>query len=399
MNAPLWIPSDERKRAAHLTRFIDLVNTRYGLADATYRSLYAWSITHIPEFWAMMWEFGEMRAARGYEAVVDDLGVFPGAKWFAGARLNFAENLLRYRDGQAALIFRDETGRSIRMTYAELYEAVARLAGSLRGVGVRPGDRVCGYMPNLIETVVAMLATTAVGAVWASCATDIGPQAALDRLGQVEPKVLFTADGYVYKGKPFVTLDNAAAVARGIPSLVRVVVASYAGARPDLGAIPRAVRYEEFLSAERHPAPDFEQLPFDHPVYHVLLRHDGKAEVHGAERRGRTDQPSERTLAAHRPAASRRDHLHHHMQLDDVELAPLLPGRRRLRIALRWQPRVPGSGSHVETGGGRARHNLRDQRHVSQRPAHRRGAAGAGPRSVVVTGDLSDRIAAVGGRI
>jgi len=112
-----------------------------------------------------------------------------------------------------------------------------------------------------------MLATTAVGAVWASCATDIGPQAALDRLGQVEPKVLFTADGYVYKGKPFPTLDNAAAVARGIPSLARVVVASYAGARPDLSAIPRAVRYEEFLSAERHSAPDFEQLPFDHPVY------------------------------------------------------------------------------------------------------------------------------------
>src|SRR5207247_2053644 len=161
--------------------------------------------------------------SRGYDAVVDDLGVFPGANGFAGARLNFAENLLRYRDGQAALIFRDETRRSIRMTYAELYEAVARLAGSLRAVGVRPGDRVCGYMPNLIETAVAMLATTAVGAVWASCATDIGPQAALDRLGQVEPKVLFTADGYVYRGKPFATLDNAAAVARRIPSLVRMV--------------------------------------------------------------------------------------------------------------------------------------------------------------------------------
>src|SRR5207247_8563607 len=115
--------------------------------------------------------------SRGYDAVVDDLGVFPGANGFAGARLNFAENLLRYRDGQAALIFRDETRRSIRMTYAELYEAVARLAGSLRAVGVRPGDRVCGYMPNLIETAVAMLATTAVGAVWTSCPTDPGQQA------------------------------------------------------------------------------------------------------------------------------------------------------------------------------------------------------------------------------
>src|SRR5438876_9599163 len=147
MNTPLWIPSDERKRAAHLTRFIDLVNARYGLADRTYRSVYAWSITHIPEFWAMMWAFGEMRASRGYDAVVDDLGVFPGAKWFAGARLNFAENRLRYRVGLAALVFRDETGRSIRMAYARLYAAVARLAGSLPAVGIRPRGPARGDMP------------------------------------------------------------------------------------------------------------------------------------------------------------------------------------------------------------------------------------------------------------
>src|SRR3989454_412268 len=267
MKAPLWLPSDERKRAAHLTRFIDLVNARHGLEDRTYRSLYAWSITHIPEFWAMMWEFGEVRASRGYDAVVDDLRIFPGARWFSGARLNFAENLLRYRDDRTALIFRGETGPSIRMTYADVYEAVARLAHSLRAVGVRPGDRVCGYMPNRIETAVAMLAATAIGAVWASCATDIGPQVAADRLGQVEPKGLFPADGYVYKGKPYFTLENAAAGAPEIPSLERGIVSSYAHARPDLTAIHRAIRYEEFLAPERHPALTFEQLPFDHPVY------------------------------------------------------------------------------------------------------------------------------------
>ncbi|TMI96683.1 MAG: acetoacetate--CoA ligase, partial [Bacillati bacterium ANGP1] len=202
-----------------------------------------------------------------FDAVVDDLRVFPGAKWFAGARLNFAENLLRFRDDRPALIFRSETRPSTRMSYAEAYEAVARLAHSLRAMGVRPGDRVCGYMPNLIETAVAMLAATAIGAVWASCATDIGPQVAADRLGQVEPKVLFTADGYVYKGNPYATLENAAAVAREIPSLERVIVSSYAHARPDLTAIPRAIRYEEFLAPEQHPPLTFEQLPFDHPVY------------------------------------------------------------------------------------------------------------------------------------
>jgi len=267
MKTPLWVPSEERKRTAHLTRFIDLVNRRHGVDHRDYRSLYEWSIAHVPEFWAMMWEFGDLRASRGFDAVVDDLRVFPGAKWFAGARLNFAENLLRYRDDRPALIFRSESGPSARVTYAGLYEAVARLAHSLRAMGVRPGDRVCGYMPNLIETAVAMLAATAIGAVWASCATDIGPQVAADRLGQVEPKVLFTADGYVYKGEPYATLENAAAVARGIPSLERVIVSSYAHTRPDLTALPRAIRYEEFLAPERHPALTFEQLPFDHPVY------------------------------------------------------------------------------------------------------------------------------------
>ncbi len=265
MKKPLWVPSEERKKQANITRFMEMVNERYGLEITGYSQLYNWSIENIPDFWACMWDFAGIKASRGYDRVVDDLAKFPGAKWFPGARLNFAENLLRYRDDRLAFIFRGETQKTARMTYARLYETVGSLANALRELGVRPGDRVAAYMPNLIETAVAMLAATSIGAVWASCATDIGPQAALDRLGQIEPKVLFTVDGYFYKGKAFDSRPNVAEIARGIPSLQKVVVVPYVEDKPDLGTIPKAVLYEEFLA--RDTELQFEQLPFDHPVY------------------------------------------------------------------------------------------------------------------------------------
>ena len=267
MKKPLWEPSEERKNQANVTRFISLVNEKYDLEIDSYTQLWNWSIENIPDFWATMWEFGEIKASRGYDEVVSDLSKFPGAKWFSGARLNFAENLLRYRDDDVAFIFRGETQKSATMTYGELYDIVARLAKSLREMGVGPGDRVVGYMPNLMETAIAMLAATSIGATWASCATDIGPQAALDRLGQVEPKVLFTADGYFYKGKLYNTLGNAEEVAKGIPSLEKVIVVSYATENPDIGSIPKAVHFEDWLAREGYLPAQFEQLPFGHPLY------------------------------------------------------------------------------------------------------------------------------------
>lgn len=263
---PLWIPSPERQRAANLTRFIAQINRRYGLTLRGYFDLYRWSIEHLSVFWEMVWEFAEIRCSQHYSRVVDDLDKFPGASWFVGARLNFAENLLRYRDDQLALVFKGEQVKSATMTYAQLYAAVARAAQALRDLGVQPGDRVVGYLPNLIETVVAMLAATSVGAVWSSCATDIGPQAALDRLGQVQPKVLFTVDGYFHKGQHFDTRANAAELVKQIPSLLQTVVVAYATERPDLSAIPRAVHYDDFLARDVAEI-QFAQLPFDHPLY------------------------------------------------------------------------------------------------------------------------------------
>ena len=267
MGKLLWKPSEELIRKANITRFIEFVNKKYGLKIDSYAQLYDWSVENIPDFWAVMWEFGEVIASRGYDKVVDDLSKFPGAKWFVGARLNFAENLLRYRDNHTAFIFRGENQKSARMTYAELYAQVGRLANSLRKMGIRPGDRVVAYMPNLMETAIAMLAATSIGATWASCGAELGAPAALDRLGQIEPKVLFTADGYWYKGKTFNTLPKAEKVAKKIPSLEKVVVVSYVQEKPDISSIPNAVNYRDFLSPEEQTEIKFEQLPPDHPLY------------------------------------------------------------------------------------------------------------------------------------
>jgi len=267
MGKLLWEPSEEQKRNANITKFIDTVNKRYGKDFHSYDELYDWSIDKIPDFWASVWDFVGIKASKGYDIVIDDVNKMPGAKWFIGARLNFAENLLRYRDEHTAFIFRGETQKSAKMSYAELYDSVARLVKSLRQIGIGPGDRVVAYMPNIMETAIAMLAATSIGAVWASCAADIGPEAALDRFGQIEPEVLFTADGYFYKGKAFNTLGNAAEITRGIPSLKKVIVASYAQERPDISYIPNSVYYDEFLSRERGLEVQFEQLSFDHPVY------------------------------------------------------------------------------------------------------------------------------------
>ena len=267
MRKPLWTPSKERIKHANITRFISFVNRRHSLQISSYNELYKWSIENIHDFWVAMWEFGEIKASRKYDTVVDDLTKFPGAKWFIGARLNFAENLLRYRDDHLAFIFRGETRKSAKMTYAELYDSVACLAKPLRDIGVAPGDRVAAYMPNLMETAIAMLATTSLGAIWSSCGTELGPRAVLDRLGQIEPKVLFTVDGHRYKGKAFNDLSNVEKIAKGIPSLTKIVVVPYVEEKTDISHIPNSVLYDDFISQERQIEIRFEQIPSSHPVY------------------------------------------------------------------------------------------------------------------------------------
>jgi len=233
MNPPLWTPSAGRKDNANISRFIEHVNQRYKKQIQTYPELHLWSITELAEFWQAVSEFTEIRFSTPARRIVDDPLRMPGARWFEGARLNFAENLLRFNDQRTALVFRREDGLAARISYAELNDQVARLAASLRNIGVAPGDRVAAYMPNSIETVVAMLATASIGALWASCAVDIRPGAVLDRFVQIAPKVLFGVNGHVYKGKRFDSLGDLRAIAGVIPSLQKVIVTHYTGTKPD----------------------------------------------------------------------------------------------------------------------------------------------------------------------
>ena len=267
MKQPLWKPSVERIKNANMTRFIEFVNKRFNTALAGYFDLYDWSIGNIADFWAGVWDFVDIKASKKYDRVVEDLNMFPGTQWFAGAELNFAENLLRYRDNKTAFVFKCETKPSVSITYEELYKTVGRLAGALKEQGVRKGDRVVAYMPNMTETAIAMLAVTSIGAIWASCGSELGVQAVIDRLSQIEPKVLFTVDGYLYKNKPFLMLADVKEVVETVPSIEKVVVVSYVNEKPDIGNIPNSILYRDFLARGTEGEIAFEQVSFDHPVY------------------------------------------------------------------------------------------------------------------------------------
>ena len=265
---PIWEPTAERKKSANLARFIALVNERHARSISTYRQLQEWSVNNIPDFWALMWEFAGVKASVPYEAPARNPGDMLGVKWFPGARLNFAENLLRFRDDRTALVFKGEAAPPRRLTYAQLYGEVGRLAKSLGNSGVGVGDRVAGFMPNMSETVIAMLATTSLGAIWSSCSPDFGPGGMLDRFQQIEPKVLFTADGYSYNGKTYDSLERVASVLPEIPSIKKVVVVPHVGMQsrvPD-----KAVMYNDFVTKGPASEITFEQLPFDHPIYIVF---------------------------------------------------------------------------------------------------------------------------------
>jgi len=267
MGKMLWKPSEENIQQTNMFRFMNTVNARHGQHFTQYSDLYQWSIDHIPDFWALLWEFVQIKASAPYTEVVDDPTRMPGAKWFVGASLNFAENLLRYRDDRTALIFKGESLPSTRTSYAQLYEEVARVAASLKAAGIKPGERVVGFIPNMPQAIVAMLAATSLGAVWSSCSPDFGIKGVLDRFGQIKPKILFTANGYWFKGKAMDCLERISGILKELPSIEKVVVIPYTEAEPDIRNIPNAVHYRDFRASGPVPEITFAQLPFDHPLY------------------------------------------------------------------------------------------------------------------------------------
>ncbi len=266
LKKPIWSPPRKRIDESNMARFLAFVNERHGTDFSDYDALYAWSVTDISAFWEAVWQFCGIIASRPYDRVVDDPQRMPGARWFEGARLNFAENLLRYRDEKTALIFKGEEGPTLRLSYAEMTGRVADLAQALSKAGVVAGDRVAGFMPNLPETVIAMLAAVSLGAIWSSCSPDFGLRGVLERFGQIEPKVLFTADGYRYRGKSYDCLERARQIAEAIPAIERVVVVPYLQPSLRIAEIPQAVLYQAFTT-EQAPALSFAQMPAEHPLY------------------------------------------------------------------------------------------------------------------------------------
>ncbi|MBB3046996.1 acetoacetyl-CoA synthetase [Litorivivens lipolytica] len=270
MSTPLWTPSAERIAQSKLKSYQDWLQKKHDLSFGDYSELHRWSVDQPAQFWESIWQFCDVKAQQPYDSVLQNGNTFPtcgtaSARWFPGAQLNFAENLLRRRDDKTAIIGLLENGDHRTLSYAELYSQVERLADQLKKWGVQKGDRVAGFMPNIPETVIAMLATTSLGAIWSSCSPDFGFQGVMDRFAQIQPKVLFAVEGYFYNGKTLDTRERVAEIAKSLDSIEQVVMTSLTG-ETDFSGITKSTSFEKALS-ESPQALAFEPVPFDHPLY------------------------------------------------------------------------------------------------------------------------------------
>jgi acetoacetyl-CoA synthetase len=275
----MWTPGAERAAQTNMARFMARAG---GFKD--YASLHRWSIERQTEFWNLVWDFCGVQGDRGARSVVN-LERMPGARWFPDGRLNYAENLLAARDGGDAIVFWGEDRVKRRLTRRQLYELISRLQQALAAAGVRKGDRVAGYLPNIPEAAAAMLAATSLGAIWTSCSPDFGVQGVLDRFGQIEPKILFCSDLYLYGGKEFDSLGKVKEILARLPTVERCVVLPYGIGRPTIDGLPRAALLEDFLASYAPREMKFERFEFDHPLY--IMYSSGttgvpKCIVHGA---------------------------------------------------------------------------------------------------------------------
>ncbi len=260
----LWEPNGERIENARVTRFLRWMEEKKNLRFSSYQELWKWSTEDLEGFWGSLWEYFGIKAHSPYSRVLADRSM-PGARWFPGATLNYAEHALARRDQHPAIISKSELRPLSTLTFGDLYGQVASVAAALRSMGVGKGDRVVGYMPNIEETVVAGLAAASIGAIWASCAPEFGERSVIERFQQIGPKVLFATDGYRFGGKDYSRINAVAEICRNVPELKRVVVTPYVEPRPALDQLPNAVLWQD-LQTE---APDlvFEPVPFDHPLW------------------------------------------------------------------------------------------------------------------------------------
>jgi len=264
---PLWTPGPERAAGSNLAPFLRAVAERGGPRLTTYEEAHAWSVDRVEDFWRAVWDFCGVIADGPGERVLVDGDRMPGAAFFPDAKVNFAENLLRRTDDGEAIVFRAEDKVARRMTFRELHEAVSRAAQALQAAGVGPGDRVAGMMPNMPETIVAMLAATSLGAVWSSCSPDFGHQGVIDRFGQIEPKVLFVPDGYYYAGKTIPVLEKVKGFLPELPTVSTVVVCPLLGQGGEALPLDRGVWYADWMAPYAAGPIDYRRMPFDAPLY------------------------------------------------------------------------------------------------------------------------------------
>jgi acetoacetyl-CoA synthetase len=281
----LWQPSERAIEEAQVTQFARQVVRKRRLDIGAYPDFYRWSVQCPEEFWSDAWDFCGVIASRKGATVLVDGDKMPGARWFPEARLNLAENLMRRGDRGDAFVFWDESGPRRRVSYAELYSDVSRAAQALTALGLRSGDRVAAFIPNIPEAGMLALAALSLGIVWSSCSPDFGVEGVLERVGQIEPKVLFCADGYRYNGEEHDSLARVAELAEKLPSVRKVVVVPYLESRIDTSGVAKAVTLDEWLRRHTPGEIAFAQLPFDHPVF--ILFTSGttgkpKCIVHGA---------------------------------------------------------------------------------------------------------------------
>ncbi|WP_299980427.1 acetoacetate--CoA ligase [Desulfobacula sp.] len=262
----LWQPSEKRIKSTNMYRFMNLVNEKFSKDFKEYASLWEWSVDNLEDFWATAWDFLDIKASRSYEKAIDDPTKMPGAKFFVNSKLNFAENLLQFKNDNLAIIFRGEDSVRKTLTYKQLYDEVTKTAAALKALGIEKGDRVVGFVPNMPESIIAMLAATSLGAIWSSCSPDFGIKGVLDRFGQTRPKVLFTADGYFFKGKPLDSIEKIAGIVKEIPSIEKIVVIPYVSEEPDISSLPNAVLFKDFKDPDATQI-EFEQMDFDDPLY------------------------------------------------------------------------------------------------------------------------------------
>ncbi len=262
MKEMLWKPDNERIKNSNIKKFMDYVNERYSKDFRNYFDLYKWSTEKPEDFWESVWYFTGIKYSRNFDEILSKPVKFPGAEWFKGAELNFAENLLRYEDGIAIKSY-NENGKIKEITYENLRREVSRIQNFLKEIGVKENDRVVGYMPNISETVIYMLATSSLGAIWSSAGTELGPGVIENRFSQIEPKIMFTVDGYYYKGKKYSLLENIKSLSKSLISLKKVVIFSYIGEEK---IKDDKIIYDNEIEYVNNEI-EFVQVPFSHPLY------------------------------------------------------------------------------------------------------------------------------------